>query len=448
MSNQQELVGGRYILSELLGEGAFAYTYLAHDVRLGRDVALKVLRQVHARDATFAARFRREAVAAASISHRNSVQVFDHGPHEDTFFIAMEYVPGRTLRQVRLDAGGRLLPAQAVDLTVQVLRGLDAVHRAGIIHRDIKPENILVGRDNIARLADFGIATDATGGSLTMTGTTLGTVAYMAPEQARGEALTPAADLYSVAVVLYELLTGRLPFRAESSVAIMMAHQQTSPPAPRQAAPDAGIPGRLEAIVLTSLAKNPGARFGSATAMEQALLSRDEGTVAGPALERTSPMPSARRPLQQPARQPSVPVREHSPGSGMGWVLALVLLAALLGSAVTAAWWTGAFGDSDGDATATPRSLEVIVDNPTETPVAARDDPESPTPADDADPTETVAILPIDTGTPIAPDMSTDTPEPDPTSTPQSAFATSTEEAEPTATPTGESDSPPIESID
>jgi serine/threonine-protein kinase len=449
LSSHQELVGGRYALSELLGEGAFAFTYRARDIRLGREVALKVLRHVHARDATFVARFRREAVAVASISHRNVVQVFDQGPHEGTLYIAMEYIAGRTLRQVRLDSGGRLPASQAVDLIVQVLRGLDAVHRAGIIHRDIKPDNILVGEDGIARLADFGIATDSTGGSLTMTGTTLGTVAYMAPEQARGEVLTPAADLYSVAIVLYELLAGRLPFQTENAVAMMLAHQQTSPTSLRQVAPRAGISGRLETIVMTALAKNPGARFASAPVMERALLSRDESTVAAPVLERMAPLPAARSPAQPPPRVVT-PTRKQASSPGRSWIIAVVLLATLAGSAVAAAWWTGGLGGGQ-DPTATPRSLEVIADDPTDTPSPDEEvePPRLPAPTDEPETGETVPILPIESETPLLPVEPTETPEPESTVTglpPDDA--TLTEEPEPTGTATEAGDSPPIEPVD
>jgi serine/threonine-protein kinase len=449
LSSQQEIVGGRYLLGELIGEGAFAFTYRAQDLRLGRDVALKILRQIHARDATYAARFRREAVAVASISHRNVVQVFDHGPHEDTLYIAMEYVAGRMLRQVRHDAGGRLPASQAVDLMVQVLRGLDAVHRAGIIHRDIKPENILVGDDRVARLADFGIAVDSTGGSLTMTGTTLGTVAYMAPEQARGETLTPAADLYSVAVVLYELLSGRLPFQTENAVAMMLAHQQTNPLSLRQVAPEAGIPARLEAIVMAALAKSPGTRFASAPAMERALLSGDAPRVSAPVLERTAPMPAARLPAHLPQRRVAETVRGRPYGTGSGWALALALFLTLTGSAVVAAWWTGVLGDGDPEPTATPRRVEVIVEDPTETQEPElQDDPDSPTPVDVQDPTSEPPIVPIDTATSVLPEDPTETPEPEPTNVDQiGGDATQTADPPVPETPT-EDDSPPIEPVD
>ena len=429
-------------MRELLGEGAFAYTWRAHDTRLGRDVAIKILREIYARDAAFTARFRREAIAVASVSHRNVVDVYDHGPHDDTLYIAMEYVAGRTLRQVRLDFGGRLPAARAVDLIVQILRGLQAVHRAGIVHRDIKPENILVGDDGITRLADFGIATDQSGSSLTITGTTLGTAAYMAPEQARGEHLTPAADLYAVGIVLYELLAGRLPFPQDNAVAMMLAHQQVSPPSIRQTVPDAAIPNRLEAIVLATLAKVPAVRFQSASEMERALLDLEDATVARAAPERTAPLQAVQRP-RQPNRQaaPVAPsARRRSSSRGGGWLLALALIATLTGSALAAVWWTGRSGDDQP--TPTPGFLEFHDDDPTETAKP------SPTPAEEAESTPTSApIVPLDTATavPIVEEAETPTPE-----IPEVDLF----EPEPTP-PEGESippitdgDSPTIESVD
>ncbi|MEJ7761717.1 MAG: serine/threonine-protein kinase, partial [Thermomicrobiales bacterium] len=266
------LVAGRYELGERLGQGAFSITYQGRDAKLGRIVALKLLRPQFAADPQFVTRFEREARLAASVSNANIVDVYDYGPHEDTYFIAMQYVGGGDLK-VLLDRQRRLVPDHAVALGRQILAGLTAIHGVGIIHRDIKPQNVLLGKAGEARLTDFGVAHASIEEGLTSHGTTVGTAAYMAPEQARGGTLSEATDLYAVGVLLFECLTGRLPFEASNPMAVMLAHIQRPVPNPREVAPDAAIPPAIEAVVLRAMAKDPADRYATATEMSAALAS-------------------------------------------------------------------------------------------------------------------------------------------------------------------------------
>ena len=265
-----QLIGGRYVLADRIGTGRLAVTYRAHDTVLDRVVALKLLRADYAADPHYARRFSREAWLAAPLSHANIVDLLDFGEHDGTLFIALQYVPGSSLRQVLVQQGPPT-PVAAVAVTRQVLRGLGAIHAAGIIHRDIKPENILMGADGVVRVADFGIAQRGVDEALTAHGETWGTAAYMSPEQAQGRELTAASDLYAVGVILYELLTGRLPFDGGNAVAQMLAHVAESPVSPRWQAPEQDIPLALEQVVMQALAKEPTERFTDAAALSAAL---------------------------------------------------------------------------------------------------------------------------------------------------------------------------------
>ncbi len=264
------LVAGRYELGERLGQGAYSVTFQGRDAKLGRIVAIKLLRPQFASDPQFVTRFEREARLAASVSNPNIVDVYDYGPHDDTYFIAMQYVGGGDLK-VLLDRERRLAPDHAATLGRQILAGLTVIHGVGIIHRDIKPQNVLLGKDGEARLTDFGVAHASIEEGLTSHGTTVGTAAYMAPEQARGGTLSEATDLYAVGVLLFECLTGRLPFEASNPMAVMLAHIQRPVPDLREIAPDADIPAALEAVVLRAMAKDPHDRYATATEMSTAL---------------------------------------------------------------------------------------------------------------------------------------------------------------------------------
>ena len=266
--NTGVLVGERYEISRLLGAGGMGRVYLARDRSLSREVALKVLDERHAENPQFVERFRREAKAAASLSHPNMVTVYDAGEDDETPYIAMEHVAGGTLKN-RLQERGVLPPRAAAGVTFEVANALAAAHEKSIVHRDIKPENVLVTDRGHAKVGDFGIARAATATAITETDLILGSVRYLSPEQAKGEEVGPASDLYSLGVVLYEMLTGRVPFDEENPVATAMKHVTEEPASPRELDPT--IPKALEAITLKLLKKDPKQRYGSATELAEDL---------------------------------------------------------------------------------------------------------------------------------------------------------------------------------
>ena len=247
---RQGTLDDRYALVNPLGGGGMAVVFLAHDRVLTRNVALKVLRQEYAQDDEFVERFRREAISAAALSHPNIVPVYDRGETEDgRYYIAMEYVSGGTLKE-RIDRDGPLAPRVAVLVASQVAEALGVAHDRGIIHRDVKPRNILVSESGDVKVADFGIARAASASAISRTEDMLGTARYMSPEQAMGEPVGPASDLYSLGVVFYEMLTGRVPFDAELPVALAMKHVNEPPRPPKELNPE--IPERINALVLTA----------------------------------------------------------------------------------------------------------------------------------------------------------------------------------------------------
>ena len=233
-----DALGERYVLDQLIGEGAFARTYRGRDTRLVRTVAVKLLRSYYAADPAFLERFQREAQAAAKVDHPNVVHLYDYGGHDGAYYLVLQYVPGHDLKRM-IEDRAPLPPADAIRIAREILGGLAAIHAAGIIHRDIKPQNVLIGLDGIPRVTDFGIAYESGQSklsTLTHHGVTLGTPAYMAPEQARGETVSQATDIYSTGVVLFELLTGRLPFEAESRAGDDGRPHGTAPAAAEHAA--------------------------------------------------------------------------------------------------------------------------------------------------------------------------------------------------------------------
>ncbi|MDP9474955.1 MAG: protein kinase, partial [Actinomycetota bacterium] len=244
--------------------GGMAKVYLAHDEVLDRDLALKVLRDQYAEDEEFVERFRQEARSAAGLSHPYIVHVYDQGRSEDgAYYIAMEYVPGGMLKD-RIQRDGALDPNAAAGVASQITHALVAAHEKGVIHRDIKPQNVLVTKTGDVKVTDFGIARAASS-TATATGTVLGTTGYMSPEQAMGEPVGPASDLYSLGVVLYEMLTGERPFKADSAFAQAMKHINEPPRSPREANP--GVPETLDAVTVKLLAKNPEDRYASAAVL-------------------------------------------------------------------------------------------------------------------------------------------------------------------------------------
>ena len=258
-----DVIDERYRITAHLGSGGMAEVYRAIDLQLGRNVALKILHGRFAEDEQFVERFKREASSAAGLAHQHVVAVYDRGEWDGTSYIAMEYVAGRTLKQIitETDPPSPLAPQRAVDLTVQILRAARFAHRRGIIHRDFKPQNVIVDDDDRAKVTDFGIAR-AGASDMTQTGSILGTAQYLSPEQAQGHAVGARSDLYSIGIVLYELLTGKVPFEADSAVTIALKQVSEAPVPPSRLNPR--VTPELEAVVLRALAKQPEDRFADA----------------------------------------------------------------------------------------------------------------------------------------------------------------------------------------
>jgi len=255
---------GRYQVVRKLGAGGMANVYLAEDQELGRGVAIKILNDRHANDEQFVERFRREAKNAAALSHPNIVSIYDRGEAEGTYYIAMEYLDGRTLKELIVQRGPAPVTV-SVEYARQVLSALRFAHRHGIVHRDIKPHNVLVDAEGRVKVTDFGIAR-AGASQMTEAGSIVGTAQYLSPEQARGGDVDQRSDLYSLGVVLYELITGTLPFNGDTPVEIAMKHLSTVPEPPSERRPD--IPRDLDLIVMRALAKDPDDRYASAEEMD------------------------------------------------------------------------------------------------------------------------------------------------------------------------------------
>ncbi|HET7573132.1 MAG TPA: Stk1 family PASTA domain-containing Ser/Thr kinase [Gaiellaceae bacterium] len=258
------LFDGRYRIARKLGAGGMANVYLAEDQELGRRVAIKILNDRHANDEQFVERFRREAKNAAALSHPNIVSIYDRGEAEGTYYIAMEYLDGRTLKELVVGRGPAPVNV-AIEYTRQILSALRFAHRHGIVHRDIKPHNVLVDSEGRVKVTDFGIARAGTS-QMTEAGSIVGTAQYLSPEQARGGDVDQRSDLYSLGIVLYELLTGETPFEGDTPVEIAMKHLSTAPEPPSALRSD--IPRELDKVVLRALAKDPEDRYQSAEEMD------------------------------------------------------------------------------------------------------------------------------------------------------------------------------------
>ncbi|HYU60841.1 MAG TPA: PASTA domain-containing protein [Solirubrobacterales bacterium] len=319
---ENTLVDGRYRLLRRVGSGGMADVWCAEDTQLGRRVALKMLHERFAQDREFVERFRREASSAAGLQHPNVVGVFDRGEFDGTYYIAMEYVEGSSLKDL-IRRG--MSVEEAVEVTRQVLAAARFAHSNGIIHRDLKPQNVLVDRDGRARVTDFGIAR-AGASEITQAGSVMGTAQYLSPEQAQGLPVTAASDLYSIGVLLYEALCGRVPFEGDSAVAVALKQVSEQPLPPSRINPS--VPPALDAVVLKALAKDPANRFASADEFAAALDAAQVDPTTSPVrdTERFAPVP--------PPPPPEQPYEEGR--RGWRWAILAILVLALAGLAVWA----------------------------------------------------------------------------------------------------------------
>ena len=412
------VLGGRYRLIREIARGGMAVIWQAEDNLLERQVAVKVLHPQFAADAEFLERFRREARAAARLSHPNIVQIHDVGEDAETRtpYIVMEFVPGGNLKD-RIRSAAPRPEAEIRSIGATLAETLDYAHRKGLIHRDVKPQNVLIADDRRPMLTDFGIAQAVASSGLTRTGVVMGSVHYIAPELVRGRAAVPQSDIYSLGVVLYEMATGRVPFEAATDLAVALAHLEETPAPPR--ALNARLAPDLERTILRSLAKAPEQRFLSAEDMATALREGSNGAVTEPMptqpVSRTAPRqrrratPQAVAPAAPFARRATRPAQRR--GSSTGLLGLLLALAAVL-FALGAGFYGLASLSREGVATPAPTAPPKPAAVPTRT-----TQPATATPLPSATP------LPP-TPTPVPPSPSpvppSPTPPPQPTATPRS----------------------------
>jgi serine/threonine-protein kinase len=316
--------------------------YLCEDLTLGRHVAVKVLLQRYLNDPTFVERFRREAKAAAGLNQQNLVAIYDWGELDGTYYIVMEYVEGETLKDL-IRRRGRLSGNESVNVTLQLLAAVDFAHRSGIVHRDIKPQNVMLDRGGTVKVMDFGIARAGDSG-MTEAGSILGTAQYLAPEQAKGHPVDERSDLYSVGVVLYEMLTGTVPFKGDSAVTVALKHVNEVPREPAELVP--GLPYSMNQIVLKAMAKDPADRYQSAAEFARDLrAAREGGPLAAAAFdaggERTRVMAAGMAPGETAAMTSVLdqPLTQRRKKSRWPLILVILLLAIIVAVAV-ALWWT------------------------------------------------------------------------------------------------------------
>lgn len=417
----------RYRVEAPIGEGAHATTWRGWDERLERPVAIKMLHQRLTSDPVFVQRFQAEARVAASVRQSNVVDVYDFGQEDGTLYIVMQFVDGEDLKAL-IQRSAPIAVRDVRRIIGNVLDGLQAIHAAGIVHRDIKPQNVLIGRDGIARVTDFGVAeVDVTAG-LTGEGLTIGTVDYMAPEQAQGLPLTASADLYATGVMLYEMLTGTLPYHGKNSRETMLQHinGQLTPPSLRL--PERGITPAIDAVISQSLAKDPARRFGSARAMKQAVGQALTATSNRATTQATIAMPvqSQPAPIQQQMTYQPIPEPQDE-GAGLNGAFRGILVLLLIGAIGVAVWGAVQLLDSDRFDFSLPSF--------------GQGEQESPTPTPTEEPADFVPIEPTD-------EVLEEPTEEPPVQEQPTEIPPEEQEPEPTSVPEDTEDSPPIEPID
>ena len=269
MITKGQKINDRYEIIKSIGEGGMANVYLAKDIILDRNVAIKILRGDLAGDEKFVRRFQREALSASSLSHPNIVEMYDVGEDNGTYYIVMEYVQGMTLKQL-IKKKGCLSLSEAIDIMLQITDGIKAAHDSYIIHRDLKPQNILIQDNGEIKITDFGIAMALNSTQLTQTNSVMGSVHYLPPEQASGKGATIKSDIYSMGILFYELLTGKLPFKGDNAVEIALKHMRD--PLPNIREDNESIPQSIENIILKATAKNPKNRYDDVRSMHDDLL--------------------------------------------------------------------------------------------------------------------------------------------------------------------------------
>ena len=403
----EQVLKGRYCILQVIGRGGVATVYLGWDVVAKRTVAIKVLKEEYTEHPEFPERFRREAEAVLHLDDPRIVGFLDYGVEDGRHFLVMEHIEGKTLAQV-IQERGPLPIEEALDIACQVCDALEVAHRKGVIHRDIKPQNLMLTPDGTVKVMDFGLARVATGVTLTQTGVFMGTPRYVSPEVVKGDRVDHRGDLYSLGIVLYEMLTGDIPFATESTWALLQAHVQETPPPVREARPD--VPEWLDQVLAKALAKDPAERFQSAAEFREAL--RAGGSQAAPAPEAME-------------RPPALLGRYD-----WRWVASLALGVVLLSS--LGAWAAARGGWFGPRALPTPPGTEAVAVLPptaTSSATPAREAAGGPLPAQTPTPTWTSTLRP--TSTPTAPATATASPTPTPLPT-----DTATPTRRPTATPT------------
>ncbi|MCA9834740.1 MAG: protein kinase [Thermomicrobiales bacterium] len=411
------LLADRYRLDSIVGEGAHATTWRGWDEKLSRPVAIKILHRKLTDDAVFVQRFRDEARVAASVRQNNVVDIYDFGQEQGVLYIVMQFVDGQTLKQL-IAQRAPMEMREIRRIIGNVLDGLQAIHAAGIVHRDIKPQNILIGNDGVARVTDFGVAETGGDAGLTTDGMTIGTVDYMAPEQAQGLALTPSADLYATGVMLYEMMTGTLPYTGTPRE-IMMQHINVPVTPPSVRLPQRGITSQMDAVVVQSMAKQPQRRFGSARAMKQAI---GQALASGSTQQTTVITTPPSAPLNQPISY--TPAYPEDVGAGLNGAMKGLIAVLMLGILGIALWGAiqlmgdrdininlPGFGDNTTQEVLTPTAtatqengvIDPIGNEPTEVPTMIPTEPPTavPTevPATEA-PTDEPVIEPLEPETP------------------------------------------------